>query len=273
MPSLASRSKGGAAWRLRRASHVATHWPMLWWRLAGHGDFELAGERIRFNEVGRYPYDWWALRARAGTWEPETLRRFAEVVAPGDIVFDVGAQFGPYTLLASRGVGAQGRVVAFEPDPVARRLLGRNLTTEGAVNVVVQKSALSDRTGRAWLQAQKLGEGCTTLVHRPAGPAIDTLRLADFCARTELMPDVLKIDVEGAEDEVLAGAGASVLERVRALLVEVHESALTQRGVDIKEFLERTAAPFESVEVLDSREPGNYTVLYLAAAGMAAVGA
>ena len=69
-------------------------------------------------------------------------------VAPGDVFFDLGAYVGPFTLLAARLVGPEGRVVAFEPDPRARAVLERNLAANGVANVTVVPCAVGDRHGK-----------------------------------------------------------------------------------------------------------------------------
>lgn len=233
------------------------------WRVRGYGDFDLAGHRFRFHGVGRHPYDWWGLRAHRGAWEPATLRRFADVLEPGDAVLDIGAQFGIYTLLASRLVGPSGRVAAFEPDPVARRMLERNVATEGASNVEIRHEAVGERSGKGWLAAERLGEGASTLADGPGGVAVEIVTLADFCARTAIEPDVVKVDVEGGEAGVLAGSSEAMLRRARALFVEIHEAPLAERGIQASALLRAIATASGTVmERVDLREAGNYTAAF-----------
>jgi FkbM family methyltransferase len=226
----------------------------------GYGHIPLAGHRIRFHDIDRWPYDDWALAARKGEWEPRTLARFAELVRPGDTVVDVGAHFGIYALLASKLAGARGRVVAFEPDPVSRAQLVRNLEGAGTANVEVRAEAVSDTAGRARLGAEALGMGSSSLGDRDDGVEVETVTLAGFCERSAIEPDVLKIDVEGGEAAVLAGASAPLLARVRAAIVEVHDRPLRDRGLDPDGWLAATAEAFDRMELLDEREPGNRTV-------------
>src|SRR5829696_6808649 len=110
---------------IRRLSSklYAWRWPVSRWRLRRHGTINLAGRPIKFGDIGGTRNEWWALRARKRQWEQPVLDAFAATVCPGDVVYDVGAWIGPYSLLASRLVGPTGRVVSFEPDPEARRQL------------------------------------------------------------------------------------------------------------------------------------------------------
>ena len=233
-------------------------WPKAAWRVRGYGDIPLAGRRIRFYDIDRWPYDEWALAARKGQWEPHTLARFADLVHPGDTVVDVGAHFGIYALLASKLVGAHGRVIAFEPDPVSRAQLVRNIEGGRAGNVDVHAEAVSDSAGRGRLGAESLGMGSSTL--GDDGIDVETVTLAGFCGRYGVAPDVLKIDVEGGEAAVLAGASPELLANLRAAIVEVHDEMLERRGIDPEAWLARTAGSFARLEHLDQREPGNRTV-------------
>ena len=64
---------------------------------------------------------------RFGLWEPRETALIRGQLGPGDTFIDVGANFGYYTVIASKLVGEPGQVTAFEPDPVSFRLLGRNV--------------------------------------------------------------------------------------------------------------------------------------------------
>jgi FkbM family methyltransferase len=245
---------------LRRLRRLPRTWPKAAWRLRGYGDLMLAGRRVRFHDIDRWPYDEWALEARRGRWEPRTLARFAELVRPGDTVLDVGAHFGIYTLLASELVGPSGRVVAFEPDPVSRSQLERNVRGARASNVEVRPEAVADSHGGGRLTAGALGTGDTSLTGGEHGLQVPTVTLSAFCAEREVTPDVLKVDVEGGEAAVLGGASPDLLRGLRAVILEVHEPMLRERGIDPEAWLGRMSSEFAGVEQLDDREPGNRTV-------------
>src|SRR5688500_6419910 len=243
----------GVRTQWRRLRGLPRTWPKAAWRVRGYGDIPLVGRRVRFYDIDRWPYDQWALAARKGQWEPRTLARFAELVHPGDTVVDVGAHFGIYALLASRLVGAHGRVIAFEPDPVSRAQLVRNIEGARAGNVDVRAEAVSDSAGKGRLGAESLGVGSSTLGHD--GIEVETVTLAGCCGRHGVAPDVLKIDVEGGEAAVLAGASTELLANLRAAVVEIHDDMLERRGIDPQAWLARTAGAFARLEPLDKREP------------------
>lgn len=167
-----------------------------------------------------------------GTYEHEVQRRFAELVEPGDVVFDVGAAVGFYTLLASRLVGASGRVVAFEPLPRNLAFLTRHVELNGAENVGVRAEAVGAHDGTAAFrlaeaaQMGRLSEGGEVEV---TVARLDTLVLGGELPE----PDVVKIDVEGAESAVLEGA-CEVLERsAPELIVALHGSEQRRLCLDL----------------------------------------
>ena len=70
----------------------------------------------------------------AGTYEPDNLRRFGEAITLGDAVYDVGANVGVYTLLASSKTGPNGKVYAFEPHPRNLDYLRRHIERNQGAN-------------------------------------------------------------------------------------------------------------------------------------------
>lgn len=84
-------------------------------------------------------------------FEPEVTEVFLSHVMPGDVVLDIGAHIGYYTVLAARSVGNEGRVIAFEPDPQNYSLLVKNVAKNGYRNVTAVQKAVSWNSGYAQL--------------------------------------------------------------------------------------------------------------------------
>ena len=140
-----------------------------------------------------------------GTYELVKRTLFERIVRPGDVVFDIGAHVGFYTLLAAKLVGLQGKVFAFEPLPENLMYLKQHLALNRISNVEVIAAAVSDRPRTATFdRGQSRSEGRIS----PQGEL--TVRVAcldGMVADGELpLPDCLKIDVEGEEVCVLNGA-------------------------------------------------------------------
>ena len=146
-----------------------------------------------------------------GTYERDTVELFRKIVRPGMIFMDVGAYVGFYTLLVARLVGPGGRVYAFEPNPEAFRVLQRNVEENGYQDRVrAMPKAVSNSVKRVKLYVpdEKVGEASFYADERINAKDIEvkTIVLDEFLAG-ECCPKVhlVKIDVEGAEVEVLEG--------------------------------------------------------------------
>lgn len=128
---------------------------------------------------------------------------------PGDTVFDLGAHCGVSTCMLAEMVGPQGRVVAFEPDPLNFGLLVRNLERHGHTNVTALNIAVSSKSGTVQFNCEgTIGSGLVSLMERDSvGSTIDvaTVTLAEAFERWGT-PAFCKMDIEGAEIEVLASS-------------------------------------------------------------------
>lgn len=160
----------------------------------------------------------------------------------GKTVFDVGGYEGIHTLFFARAVGPKGCVVTFEPNPVNYAHIRRNVQLNRFRNVTLKPVALADRAGRADLlfPAREPARGtlCADyqldIFHRFDSRKVivdvDTLdnQLADLP-----VPDFIKIDVEGAELEMLQGMQRLMSEYRPALFVEIHTGVDVRRVVNL----------------------------------------
>ncbi len=139
-----------------------------------------------------------------GEYEPEITALFRRLLAPGSVVFDVGANAGYFSIL-SRELGAT--VHSFEPNPNVRALLSRSANL-GPGGITVVAAACSDHPGRMPLYLSEPGNTGMTSLIVPAERSVevDVITLDDYAERTHTHPDLIKIDVEGHEREVLSGA-------------------------------------------------------------------
>jgi FkbM family methyltransferase len=154
-------------------------------------------------------YRWIVGAANHGCWlgsyELSKQKRFAAVVAPGTVVYDIGANVGFYTLLAAELVSPAGRVIAFEPLPRNLRYLEQHVSQNNLSNVDIIPAAVAAQSGDAFFDDKHN----TSMGHLSGagGLVVKTVGLDDLVGSGRIPPpDTMKLDVEGAEEEVLAGA-------------------------------------------------------------------
>jgi FkbM family methyltransferase len=159
-----------------------------------------------------------------GFYERPLIEWLKRELQPEDVFWDVGANIGAVSLVAARRCA---RVVAFEPDPRSIGTLRANIAANDLHNIDVRPIALGAEKGVARLfQASSLNSGMTSLIEGRAttvGEAVVDVQRADDLVggEPELQPTIIKIDVEGAEHLVLAGAEAILgSRRVRAIVFE-----------------------------------------------------
>ena len=150
-----------------------------------------------------------------GTWEPDLAAFLRRRLRPGDTFVDVGANIGCLSALASRLVGPRGSVVAIEPSRAQIAALQETLTRNDLTNVRLVAAAVSDRDQELHLFAGPIrNTGMTTTVPRSGLREEGRVRaapLGSLVTCEELgTARLVKIDVEGAEDRVLAGMLASI---------------------------------------------------------------
>ncbi len=169
---------------------------------------------------------WWSLVSAGGYATGRRAREqmavFRELISPGDVVWDVGAHHGYVTLLAAARVQPDGWVYAFEPGRKNRRILERHVRWNRLRNVSVQECALASYDG-----VTRFGGGTTSKMHAlGAGEEEVAVRTGEALVRSGVVPapTFAKLDVEGAEADVLAGALPILPARV-VMLVAIHSAA------------------------------------------------
>jgi len=140
--------------------------------------------------------------------------------ARGGVVFDIGAQYGDYSIICSVVYGAE--VYSFEPLPENVEILRKNIMRNRARNIHYFQLAVSDTSGtlhgniRGRMLRNETGNNCVEL---------NSISLDDFCSCLNRM-DILKIDVEGFEGRVITGALRTIRRLKPRIILETHSNAL-----------------------------------------------
>ncbi len=202
----------------------------------GYGRLDYPGAEILLGLSSRAEYH----RLGSCAKEPWTVRWIERYLKPGEVLYDVGANIGAYSLLAAV-LAPQARVVAFEPGPGNYAALCANLELNSVTDrAIALPLALGDEPRAAPLGRDASVPGASMALEPgpPETPAITALveRLDDVIERFRLpAPTHMKLDVDGAEGAVLAGGkGILASGELRSLMVELD----LERGGEVIEFLD-----------------------------------
>jgi FkbM family methyltransferase len=158
-----------------------------------------------------------------GEWSEGEISLFQQLLEPGMIAVDAGANIGTHTLALARIVGPTGAVIAFEPQRIVFQTLAANAALNSLTNVSCQQRALGEKLALVrvpplnYTQDNNFG-GLTLGEHWTVGETVEVIRIDDL---NLAVCHLMKIDVEGMELEVLRGAAATIERCQPALYVEL----------------------------------------------------
>jgi FkbM family methyltransferase len=201
-------------------------------------------------------------------YEAQETALMLTILRPGMRFVDAGANFGYFTLIGAWLVGGAGKVVSVEADPRMYAILAGNVRRNGLSQVTTLPLALSDAEGKLTLAGFD-ESGANFGLSRMGGPAngnafevparplemiLGDLGVGDV--------DLVKLDVEGAEDLVLQGmAGGLASGRYRRILLEAHPSYLAERGKTVADIVRMLAgAGYRAMRIDHSREANRAAV-------------
>jgi FkbM family methyltransferase len=185
--------------------------------------------------------------------EKTTTELFKKVVKEGEVVVDLGANIGYFTLLAAKLVGKNGKVFSLEPEPRNYGYLKKNIEINDYKNVVAVQKAVSDKNGKTRLYICDYDTGHHTInkfegvrayargrLVKEKSIEIETVTLDEFFKGKEELIDVIKMDVEGAEALVLAGMD-NILKKNKKLqmFIEFFPLLIKKMGSSPSEFLKK----------------------------------
>lgn len=169
-----------------------------------------------------------------GSYEFDTQRAFAGLVRTGDVVYDLGANVGFYSLLGAQLAGDDGVVYSFEPLPRNLSYLRKHVAMNRVTNCSVIEVAVADFDGEMTLDSSEAP--ATAHLSEGGDVAVRVVRLDAIVARGEIRPpDVMKIDVEGSEMKALLGTARTIEKFRPRILLATHDRELHAECVAILE--------------------------------------
>lgn len=195
----------------------------------------IGGQAIRF------PARW--SRYYEAEYEPETFRFFRDHLKPGNTVLDIGGHIGLFAVVTAHLVGAEGRVFTFEPTPFTRSVLTEVVELNGCSGIVeVRGEAVSARSGETvFFDTGETISNANSLVRTELSKTeipIKLISVDDFVRERSITVDCIKIDVEGAELDVLRGANETFINQRPVARLGLHPSFIAQNGQSLDEIWE-----------------------------------
>jgi len=196
-----------------------------------------------------------------GAWEPFETELVKKEIKKGDVVLDLGANIGYYTLIFAKLVGEGGKVFAFEPEPDNFALLKKNVEINGYQNVILVRKAVSNKTGKFKLYLSDDNKGGHSMY--PLSPQdgsqsieIEAIRLDDYFENYDGKIDFIKMDIEGAEEKAIQGMSSLLKKNKNVKIVsEFNPPTLKQGGIEPEEYLELlTGFGFKLYEVSEQEK-------------------
>ncbi len=200
----------------------------------------------------------------AGDFEQHIVTLSKSLISKKDVVLDVGANVGLHTLLFSKLVGEEGKVVAFEPNELNLERLICNISLNAISNIKIECSAVSDEIGEKLFyelpnNSENLGnhsfaytETIKKLEHEEGVSKRQVLctTIDDYCKNNNISPNFIKMDIEGFEYNALKGARDTLKSKdLKGLIVEFHSSRIRSIGLQNTSF-EEILAEYNCYEIL-----------------------
>lgn len=191
--------------------------------------------------VGSGEHGYWL-----GSYEIHKRRAFEQEVKPAQVVYDIGANVGFYSILAAHLAGAKGMVYAVEPLRRNVEFVRRHAEINQMKNIEVFEAAVSDQSGEAFFD---LGVSIATGHLSETGSVkVPMIRLDDLVLTGDILPaDIIKMDVEGAEHAALLGSEQLIATHRPIIFLDTH-------GRDVHDLTIKLLSNYGyQFEVLDNR--------------------
>ena len=178
-----------------------------------------------------------------GSFEPQTQIIIKHFVSPGDVVFDIGANVGYFTLSCSKLVGEKGKIYSFEAIPKTAEILEKNCLLNSLKNITLYKKAVSDKKEKLTFLIPDHGKNHTMasmVWHKEdcsvKKVSVDSIVIDYNSDLSKLSPSFIKIDVEGAEAFVLKGMKSMLQNNSPIIFIECSEAGRKESWSLLKSF-------------------------------------
>lgn len=166
-----------------------------------------------------------------GTYEFNKQILFEKYVNPGMVVYDIGANAGFYTLLSAILTGSNGKVFAFEPVPQNIFYIKKHLGLNKITNTVVVEKAVSEKTSK--LKFDLSSNPSMGHFSEDGEFEVETISLDEFTKQGNPPPDLIKMDIEGAEFDALNGAQEILKTKKPIIFLATHGNEVKKNCLEL----------------------------------------
>lgn len=168
-------------------------------------------------------------------------RLLARLLTPDSVIFDVGANFGYYSITLADALGERCRVFAFEPFPSTFSRLRHHIELNGLHEIIKAfPIALADKPGGALMKIDSRNTGAASFSDTGGDQPVKVSTLDSFCSENAIdRIDLLKVDVEGTEERFLIGGAATISRLTPLIFIELNPATLVRGGTTVDRLVSR----------------------------------
>ena len=229
-------------------------------QVLGDGEtYEVQGFKLKRGRTTRIPI-------LTGEIDPAITALIKKNVREGMIVFDLGANFGWFSLIFSKLVGSSGHVYTFEADPTLIKTINENVKLNKLDNVTVIPKAISNKSGISEFSLDETYDTRNQLdAKSPKGKVIkiETISLDEFCNENGIKQvDFIKMDIEGSEPKAIKGMKKIILSNPNLKIVtEFNQYAIKSVDSSPQEFLELLDEMGLEFKEIDEKDTGTLNIV------------
>jgi len=187
-----------------------------------------------------------------GTYELDKQLLFQKYIKPGMVIFDVGSNVGLYTLLFSFLTGKAGKIFSFEPVPRNIHFLKKHIELNKLNNTIVIEKAVSDVITK--LKFSLSSNPTMGHLSEEGEIEVETITLDEFIKQGNPLPDIIKMDIEGAEHSALIGATELLKNKKPVIFLATHSSELKAKCLKLMAEFGYSIAPINNKSIEESDE-------------------
>ena len=188
-------------------------------------------------------------------FEPFETKLFRETLRPGMTVIDIGANIGYYTVIASKHVGKNGKIFAYEVEDTNYSYLDKNIKVNSINNVIAKKIAVSNKTGNSSFFLTDDNKGAHSFANNRHSKKSIIVNTDTIDNSIDTPIDIIKMDIEGAEILAIEGMVNTIKKNQKIILfTEFYPKAIKRLGRNPKDYLDKLSELGFKIHVINEND-------------------